>query len=147
MMRSSYVLCFLLAALSVPAAAADLKQEVDKISSTYVERFNKQDAAGIAALFAKGGLFVNPMGAHTNVAQTLEGTFKAGLTHLEATVDQVSPIGGDAGIGLGEVTLSGKNQSGEPLKVAFRFTAVYVLEDGAWKIRMLTSLPKAPPPK
>ena len=146
-MRIHYVLCFLLAAFSLPAAAADLRQEVDKLSSTYAERFNKQDAAGVAALFAKGGLFVNPTGAQTNVAQTLEGTFKAGLTHLEVTVDQVSPIGADAGIGLGEVTLSGKNQNGEPIKAVFRWTAVYVVEDGSWKVRMLTSLPKAPPPK
>ena len=147
-MRIPYVSCFLLAVLlSMSAAAADLKQEVDKLSATYVERFNKQDAAGIAALFAKGGLFVNPMGAHTNIAQTLEGTFKAGLTRLEVTVDQVSPIGADTGIGVGEVILSGKNQSGEPIRVAFRFTGVYVLEDGSWKIRMLTSLPKAAPPK
>lgn len=145
-MRMAYVLCFLMTALSAPVAAADIRQEVDKISAVYAERFNKQDAAGIAALFAKGGMFVNATGPHTDVAQTLQGTFKAGLNHIKIAVDQASPIGPDAGIGLGEVLISGKNQSGAPIEVAFRWTAVYVLEDGNWKIRMLTTFPKAPPP-
>ncbi|WP_157450328.1 hypothetical protein [Bradyrhizobium sp. ARR65] len=54
-MRMSYVLCFLLAAFSAPAAATDLKQEVEKIGSAVAENFNKQDGAGIAALYAAGG--------------------------------------------------------------------------------------------
>ena len=59
-MRMFYVLWVLMAAFSVPAAAADLKQEVEKIGSAYAESFNRQDGAGIAALFASGGLHVNP---------------------------------------------------------------------------------------
>ena len=56
-MRMSYVLCFLIAAFSAPALAADadLKQEVQKVAATYAENFDKQDAAGIAALYATGG--------------------------------------------------------------------------------------------
>ena len=71
-MRISYILCFLcflLTAFSIPAAAADadqnLKQEVEKIGSAYAESFNKQDGAGIAALYATGGVHVNPAGPRT----------------------------------------------------------------------------------
>jgi hypothetical protein len=61
-MRISYILGFFLA-LSLPAVAAEpdqnLKQAITKIASAYAESFNKQDAAGIAALYATGGIQVN----------------------------------------------------------------------------------------
>jgi hypothetical protein len=96
-MRMSYVLCFLMAAFSVPAAAADadqnLKQEVEKIGSAYAESFNKQDGAGIAALFVNGGMHVNPAGPRTDIAEFYQGSFKAGFNHEEITVDQAWPLG------------------------------------------------------
>ncbi len=91
----SYVLCFLLVAFSVPAAAADadqnLKQEIEKFSSAYHERYNKQDAAGIAALYTSGAVFVNRAGPHTDIAELYNGAFKAGFNHEEGTVDWRSP--------------------------------------------------------
>ena len=148
-MRTSYVLCFLMAVFAVPAAAADadLKQQVQKIGVAYAENFDKQNAAGIAALYATGGVHVNPTGPTTDVAKRYEGAFKAGFNHLDVTVDQVSPLGADMALGLGEYRITGKNQSGEPLDTTGRWTAVYVLEGGTRKIRILTALPKAPPPK
>jgi ketosteroid isomerase-like protein len=50
-------------------------------------------------------------------------------------------------LGLGEYHLTGKDQSGQPLDATGRWTAVYVVDGGTRKIRMLTALPKAPPPK
>ena len=148
-MRMSYVLCFLIMAFSAPALAADadLKRDVQKIAATYAENFDKQNAAGIAALYAAGGVHVNPVGPTTDVANRYEGVFKAGFNHLDVTVDQVSPLGADMALGLGEYHIAGKNQSSEPLDGTGRWTAVYVLEGGMRKIRMLTALPKAPPPK
>jgi ketosteroid isomerase-like protein len=143
-MRISYVLCFLMAVFAVPAAAADadLKQEALKIGAAYAENFDKQNAAGIAALFATGGVHVDPTGSTTDIAKRHEDAFKAGFNHLEITADQVSPLGTDMALGLGEYRITGKNQSGEPLDVTGRWTAVYVLEGGTRKIRMLTTLPK-----
>ena len=148
-MRLSYILCFLMAVFAVPAAAADadLKQEVQKIATAYIENFNKQNAAGIAALYATGGLHVNAAGPTTDIAKHYEGAFNAGFNHEEGTVDQVWPLGADMALGLGEVHLTGKNQSGSPIDFAGRWTAVYVREGGTRKIRMLTALPKAPSPK
>jgi ketosteroid isomerase-like protein len=148
-MRISYVLCLLLTGFSVSAASAeaDLKQEVQKIAATYSENFDKQNAAGIAALYASGGQQVNPAGPTTEVAKRYEGVFKAGFNHLDITVNEVSPLGADMALGLGEYHLTGKDQSGQPLDATGRWTAVYVVEGGARKIRMLTALPKAPPPK
>jgi hypothetical protein len=72
---------------------------------------------------------------------------RIGINHIDITVDQVSPLGADMALGLGEFHSTGKKPSGEALDVMGRWTAVYVLEGGTRKIRMLTALPKAPPPK
>ena len=146
-MRISYVLCFLLTAFSVSAAAADPKQEVEKITSAYADSFNKQDAAGIAALYASGGFHINPVGPRPDVAEFYQGLFKAGFNHQEATVDQAWPLGTDTAIAMGEYHITGKKQTGEPLEVTGRWTAAYVRDGGDLKIRMLSAFPKASPPK
>ena len=146
MMRMPYVLCFLLAAFSTSASAADLKQEVDKLGAAYAEAFNKQDGAAIAALFAKDGTLVNSTGPHADIAQTEGNAFKAGMNHLETKTDQVWPLGADTAIGLGEFRVTGKNQSGAPLEANGRWTAAYILEGGKWKIQLLSAFPKAQPP-
>jgi uncharacterized protein (TIGR02246 family) len=136
----------LIAVLSVPASAADLKQEVDKIGAAYVEAVNKQDGAAIAALFAKDGVLVNSTGPHAEIQQTEERAFKAGINHLESRTDQVWPLGANTAIGVGEFRLTGKSPAGAPMDFVGRWSATYVLEGGAWKIRMLTALPKGQPP-
>ncbi len=149
-MRVCYVLPVLMIALSVPAIAADadLKQEIEKIGSTYAASFNKQDAAGIAALFAPGGVHVNPAGARSDIAQLYEGTFKAGFNHEEITVDQVWPLGPDTALAMGQYKITGKNQSGAPIEIGGLWTATDVRDGGTWKIRMLSAIPKPPqPPK
>jgi hypothetical protein len=45
----------------------------------------------------------------------------------------------------GESRITGKNEKGDPLDVTVIWTDVLVRENGQWKIRMLTSLPKPPP--
>lgn len=151
-MRMSYVLLFLLTAFSVPAAAADadenLKKEVEKIGSAYAESFNRQDGAGIAALYASGGMHVNAAGPRTDIAQFYEGAFKAGFNHEDITVNQVWPLGTDTVLAMGEYRITGKNQSGAPIEIVGLWTSVDVREGGKLKIRMLSAIPKPPqPPK
>jgi ketosteroid isomerase-like protein len=151
-MRWAYVLCFFTAAFSVSAAAAEadqnLKQEVDKICATYAENFNKQDGAGIAALFATGGLHVNPVGPRADIAQFYEAAFKAGLDHEEIAADQVWPLGSDTLLAIGHYRITGKTQSGAPIETGGVWTSTDVREGGKWKIRLLSAMPKPPqPPK
>jgi ketosteroid isomerase-like protein len=147
-MRISYPLCFMLAAFSMPALAGDvdLKQEVEKIGAAYVESFNKHDPAGIAALYATGGLLVNPAGPHADIAEFYQGAFKSGFDHEEVTLDQAWPMGNDSAVAIGEYHIMGKKPNGEPLEIIGRWTAAYVPEGGKLKIRMLSAFPKAPPP-
>ncbi len=150
-MRMSYVLCFLMAAFSAPAVAADtdqsLRQEVEKIAAAYAENFNQQNSGGIAALYAKDGMAVNPTGLHADIAQIYEGAFKAGFNHNEITVNQVWPLGTDSLLATGEYHITGKNPSGAPIEVRGLWTSTDVREGGSWKIRLLSAFPKAPPPK
>jgi uncharacterized protein (TIGR02246 family) len=143
----SHVLCFLLVAFSVPASASDLKQEVEKVGAAYAESFNRQDGEGIAALYASGGMHVNPVGPRTDIAEFYRGVFQAGFNHEEVKADQAWSLGPDAALAIGEYHITGKNQSGAPIEVVGRWTAAYVSEGGKWKIRMLSAFPKAAPPK
>jgi ketosteroid isomerase-like protein len=141
-----------IAMLAMPAVAAagdeNLKQEAEKIGAVYADSFNKQDGAGIAALYASGGMIVNVTGPHTDVAQTYEGLFKAGFNHNEITVGEAWPLGADMLLAVGEYHITGKNQSGAPLDATGIWTATDVREGGKWKIRLLTAIPKPPqPPK
>jgi ketosteroid isomerase-like protein len=148
-MRILCVVCLLMTTFSIPAMAADaaIKEEVEKVISAYVEGFNQQDAAGIAARYAAGGVLVNPTGPRADIAEFYKGLFKAGFDHGDVTVEEVSPLGADAALGVGEYHISGKNQTGAPIEVLGRWTAVYVRDGAGLKIRMLSAFPKAPLPK
>jgi len=69
------------------------------------------------------------------------------LNHLEVRVKEVTKLGADNMIGIGEYVSSGKSSSGEAIGATGIWTATYVRDGGAWKVRMLTAFPKAPPPK
>lgn len=152
-MRLSYILCFIMAVLVGPAFAADdqsSKQEVEKIAAAFTESFNKQNSAGLGGFFTNDGVLVNPTGPHSHpdIAQYYDGAFKAGINHIEITVKQVTTLGADTMIGIGESVTSGKNASGAAIGDNGHWTATYVRDGGAWKMRMLTTVPKAsPPPK
>ena len=142
----------LITALVTPAFAAEgdekLRAEVVQIGAAYADSFNKQDGAGIAALYASGGVHVGAAGPRSDIAQFYEGAFKAGFNHEEITVNQVWPLGTDAALAMGEYRITGKNQSGAPIEIAGIWTATDVREGGKLKIRMLSAIPKPPqPPK
>jgi uncharacterized protein (TIGR02246 family) len=140
----------LVATLAAPATAVagdeSLKQVVEKLAAAYADNIAKQDPAGIAALYAKDGVLVINTGVQTDIAKAYEGTFKAGFNHDEIKVDSASPLGPDALIANGEFRLTGKNESGAPIEINGFWTAIDVREGGTWKVRMLTAMPKAPPP-
>jgi ketosteroid isomerase-like protein len=120
---------------------------VEKIGAAYSDNFNKQNAAGIAALYAAGGIHVNAEGPTTDIAKRYGGAFKAGFNHLDVTVSEAWPLGADALLATGQYHLTGKNDSGAPIEAGGIWTATDIREGGTWKIRMLTAIPKAPPPK
>ncbi|MBR0801869.1 nuclear transport factor 2 family protein [Bradyrhizobium jicamae] len=57
----------------------DIKQEVEKIGSAYAESFNRQDATGIAALYADDGMHINPEGHERILNSSTEAYSKLDL--------------------------------------------------------------------
>jgi hypothetical protein len=64
------LLCVIVA-LSASAFAddADFKKQLEQIGRTYIELFDKQDATGIAALYATDAIIVDPAGPHTDIVK------------------------------------------------------------------------------
>ena len=148
MLRTCLSCCFVAAlSLSAFAAEGDAKQKVEAVASDYAASFNKKDGGGIAALFAAGGIHVNPAGPRSDIAEFYQGAFKAGFDHEEITVDQAWPLGSDMALAIGNYRLTGKNQSGAPIETGGIWTATYVTEGGKLKIRLLSAMPKPPPQK
>ena len=149
-MRMASILSIIIVSLAVPAFAddeADLKKAMDQFETTYIEGFNKRDAAVMATHFTTNAIVVTPRGLQTDVRKLFEAVLKAGFDHAEIQTDQFWSLGPDAAIGTGRSHYTGRNQSGAPIEISSFWTAAYVKEDGKWKIRMLTGVPKAPPAK
>jgi uncharacterized protein (TIGR02246 family) len=151
-MRSPTIAAFAAVGLITSASAQQVdqntRQQIERLAAAYVESWNKQDAAGIATLYTKDGVLVKPTGAVRSGSQEIEqasqGVMKMFPQHNGETIEQISPLGNDADIRIGEFHLSGQGQTG-PSKLDGRYTAVDVREGGTWKIRLFTAVPIAPP--
>ena len=154
-MRSVWIISPIIAIGLVTSAPAqqqvdqNTRQQIEQIIAAYHDAWNKQDAAGVAALYTSDGVFVgSDVKAVSNgpaeIAEHYKDVFKRGTTHHDsATIDQMMPLGNNAVMLVGEYHLSGQGQSG-PIKADGHYTAVDVLEGGAWKIRLLTAAPNPP---
>ncbi len=69
----------------------NLRQEVERISSAYVESFNRQDAAGIAALYTDDGVHTNSAGPRTDIKEFYRGLLVPSGMRLEFGV-AYSPV-------------------------------------------------------
>src|SRR5215469_7325363 len=122
-------------------------QRIERIAAACVENWNKHDAAGNVALYAKDGVQATATGVKgglQEVEQAYQRAMKTFLQHNGPTIEQISPLGNDADIRIGQCHLSGEGPNG-PTKLDGRYTAVDVREGGTWKIRLLTAVPIPPP--
>ena len=135
-------------ATPVSAQQADLRQQIEQILAAYTGNFNQGDAAGIAGLYTKDGILVTPSAkivknGQQEITEHNQALMKLGYNHDEGTIDQVSPLGNDEAISVGEYHFTGQRQNG-PIKSDGHWTALYVREGGQWKIRLLTALNDPP---
>ena len=136
--------------MSTVGFAVETKNDEQMIrdrAQEFADNWNKHDAAGIAALYTKDGVQVTAAGVRSGpqeIEQAYQSTMKAFPQHNGQTIEQISPLGNDADIRIGEFHLSGQGQNG-PTKLDGRYTAVDVREGGTWKIRLFTAVPIAPP--
>src|SRR5260370_27340879 len=74
-MRMAFILSIIIVSLAVPAFAddeADLKKATDQFDTTYIEGFNKRDAAVMATHFTTNAVAVTPRGLQTDVRKLFE---------------------------------------------------------------------------
>jgi uncharacterized protein (TIGR02246 family) len=150
-MRSHWIVAAILAVFPAASSFAqqsllDMRKQVEQMTATFSERYNKQDAAGLATMFVKDAVRVSSTdGAASTgpqaIAENFKTQFKLGFNHIDLIVDQVSPLGTDAAITIGRYQTTGRGQDGL-LRVEGHWTQVEVREAGAWKIRLLTVAPK-----
>ena len=126
-----------------PMSAADAKTQLEALNTQYVALHNKQDAAGMAAMFTADSLNTVAGGTRKMDQAAFEARFKNGITNLESKLDQVVLLSPTVAIAYGDYHLTGKNPaSGEAISNAGNFTGVYVREGNTWKIRAITGVPK-----
>jgi uncharacterized protein (TIGR02246 family) len=150
-MRSHWIVAAILAVFPAASSFAqqsplDMRKQVEQMTATFSERYNKQDAAGLATMFVKDAVRVSSTdGAASTgpqaIAESFKTQFKLGFNHIDLIVDQVSPLGTDAAVTIGRYQTTGRGQGGL-LRVEGHWTQVEVREAGAWKIRLLTVAPK-----
>ena len=150
-MRSSIIVAFVTLGLITPACAQEIdqstRQQIERIAAAYVENWNKHNAAGVAALYTKDGVQVTATGVKSGpqeIEQAYQSAMKTFPQHNGQTIEQISPLGNDAVIRIGQFHLAGEGQNG-PTKLDGRYTSVDVREGGTWKIRLLTAIPVPPP--
>jgi len=151
-MRYTIILGFAAIGLITSASAQEIdqnhRQQIERIAAAYVENWNKHDAAGIASLYTKDGVLVTATGAVRSGSQDIEQAYQSAMKtlpqHNGQTIEQISPLGNDADIRIGQFHLSGQGENGLT-KLDGRYTAVDVREGGTWKIRLLTAVPIPPP--
>ena len=134
-------------ATPLSAQQADLRQQIEQILTAYTGNFNKGDAVGIAGLYTKDGILVTPSAkivknGQQEITEHTQALMKL-YNHDEGTIDQVTPLGNDEAISVGEYHFTGQRQIG-PIKSDGHWTALYVREGGQWKIRLLTALNDPP---
>ncbi|MCA1528767.1 MULTISPECIES: YybH family protein [Bradyrhizobium] len=134
---------------TIPATASDhnLREEFGRLTTAYEQHFNKKDAAGITSLFTKNYLRVTQNGIEPDNTKYYEGAFKRGADHLAITTNAIQPLSENMVIRTGEAHVTGKTEKGDPINLNIVWTTLDVRENGQWKIRMLTSVPKPQPPQ
>ena len=138
-MRSSIIVAFVTLGLITPACAQEIdqstRQQIERIAAAYVENWNKHNAAGVAALYTKDGVQVTATGVKSGpqeIEQAYQSAMKTFPQHNGQTIEQISPLGNDAVIRIGQFHLAGEGQNG-PTKLDGRYTSVEVREGGHGK--------------
>ena len=138
-MRSSIITAFAAFGLITSASAQEVdqnhRQQIERIAAAYVENWNKHNAAGVAALYTKDGVQVTATGVKSGpqeIEQAYQSAMKTFPQHNGQTIEQISPLGNDAVIRIGQFHLAGEGQNG-PTKLDGRYTSVDVREGGHGK--------------
>jgi uncharacterized protein (TIGR02246 family) len=115
-------------------------QELRASAREYSERYNKNDAAALAALFTEDAVQVTPEGilyGREAIEKSYADTFQQWHpTNHIAKVDQVNAIS-EVAWKVGEWSCTVQTENG-PLPIKGHYASIFVREGDAWKERVLS---------
>jgi len=127
---------------------AGLAAKIEQLIADYVQAYNRHDAAALAAFYAIDGVFVSVTGTPIEGRDAIEKFWEATFERLGDVNQSVKAIEvhalGDGAWAIGEYSAKRKGQVGPP-EIKGHWSAVYVPEGGAWKVRMLSGGPNVVP--
>ena len=137
-------LCAAGPALAQQAGAAsetDAKQIAGKIAAAWDEAYNAGNPAGIAALFAPGGLWLTPGGTmlrdHQEMEKAIGARIKTGWTKESINLIEAHPVG-DAIVALLDYAVLGSGPNAG--KQIGGYAMEWLAREGSnWRIRMLVA--------
>jgi uncharacterized protein (TIGR02246 family) len=136
-------------AQTTPTSDAAVAPKIEQLIADYVQTYNRRDAAALAAFYAADGVFVSVTGMPIEGRDAIEKFWAAAFTRMgnvtqSAKASEIHALG-EGAWGIGEYSARRAGQAGPP-EIRGHWSAVYVPEGGAWKIRMLSGAPNVQPP-
>ncbi len=127
-----------LAVASTQAKAASPRDEIEAALATFVEAFNKGDAAVVAGHYAMDGALLPPDAARVdgrgNIQKFWKGAIDAGLKDLSLRAIEVQGSG-DLAFEVGELSYSAPDKGGGRATASGKYIVVWKKEaDGVWRL-------------
>lgn len=131
--------------VSQPAAASDLKAEIEAANANFMAVFGK-DAAAVAALYTSTAQVMptgaEPVSGHAAITAFWQSVFDAGVVGV--TLEALEVERTDAGaVEVGRVTL--RNANGE-IADRGKYVVIWRHENGEWKLHRDIFNSNVPPP-
>ena len=124
---------------AVVLAPSALTLEIIDVQKGYVEAFNKGDAKAVAALFTADADWIDDRGTVIRGQAAIQRAVEDSVSEhkgksLKLRMDSVRVLAPDVVVGNALSTFNEADKSGE----SSAFIAVYVKQDGKWRITLLT---------
>ena len=149
-MRKSFWSSLLIVALvSLPAAAEDVRAALEKSSQAWMAAFNAGDAAGIAALYTEDAMLLPPDATQIKGRQAVQDTFQgwidAGFKDIVFETVEVE-VSGDMAYEVGLYSVKAPAENDQMITATGNFLVVWKKgADGVWRLHRDTWNDTPPP--
>jgi uncharacterized protein (TIGR02246 family) len=122
-----------------PPVANPLKGEIAEVQNSYIDAFNKGDAKLLATLFTADADWIDDQGTvirgRAAIQRALEDLISGHKDRkLKLRLDSIRVLSPDVVVGNALSSFNGSDKSSE----SAAYIAVYVKQDGKWRIALLT---------
>ena len=151
-MRKTFWSSLLVVALmSLPAAAEDVRAIIKKGSEAWMAAFNAGDAAGIAALYSESAMLLPPDATQLRGRQAVQDTFQAWIDGglKDAVLETVEfETSGDLAYLIGLFSVKVPADNDQMITATGTYLEVWKREaDGVWRLHRDTWNDTPPPPE